>query len=486
MTEIAKLNSAQAILGWDLHAHMPRKGAPFRSQVIAKLAGMSFELAVSDELGEMIEKLESSDGLSDLERRCVKDVAKGYRRHKAVPPAFVQEMSEARSSAQAAWTQAKAASDFASFQPYLEKNVDLARRMADYLGFDAHPYDALLEEFETGMTCEKLTAIIEPLKRDLVPFLARLMENGTRPDPSPLIGTFDIDTQRRLARRALEIILYDFDAGDLADVTHPFTVGVGPGDVRVTNRYVENHLGPGLFAALHEGGHALYNQGFGQELFELGGAGGASNGIHESQSRMIENQIGRSLPFWQGFQPTLAEFFPQFGDTSPETLYGAANIVAPSLIRVEADEVTYNFHIMLRFELEAGLLDGSIAVKDLPKLWNEAMERYLGIVPPNDGEGVLQDIHWSMGAFGYFPSYMLGNLYAAQMLKPLRAALPNLEDELRKQDFESLLGWLREHVHQHGSAFTPTELMERITGEPLDGTHFVEYVTAKYTELYKL
>jgi len=201
---------------------------------------------------------------------------------------------------------------------------------------------------------------------------------------------------------------------------------------------------------------------------------------------MIENQIGRSLPFWQGFQPTLAEFFPQFGDTSPETLYGAANIVAPSLIRVEADEVTYNFHIMLRFELEAGLLDGSIAVKDLPKLWNEAMERYLGIVPPNDGEGVLQDIHWSMGAFGYFPSYMLGNLYAAQMLKPLRASLPNLEDQLRKQDFESLLGWLREHVHQHGSSFTPTELMERITGEPLDGTHFVEYVTAKYAELYKL
>ena len=486
LTEMRKLYSAQALLGWDLHAHMPKKAAPFRSQVIAKLATMAFELAVSDELGGFIEELEKNDDLSEIEKRSIRHVARDYRRHKAVPPEFVKEVSEARSSAQSTWTQAKAASDFASFKPYLEKNVELARRYADYLGFEDHPYDALLEDFEPGMTCEQLSGIIEPLKEDLVPFLAKLMESGTHPDPSPLKGSFDLDAQRKLARRSLEIILYDFDAGGLTDVTHPFTTTIGPGDIRVTNRYAEDHLGPGLFAALHEGGHALYNQGFSNDLYALGVAGGASNGIHESQSRMIENQIGRSLPFWQGFQPVLAEYFPQFAQTSPELLHGAANIVAPSLIRVEADEVTYNFHIMLRFELEAGLIDGSIAVADLPTLWNEAMDRYLGVAPPDDGQGVLQDIHWSMGAFGYFPSYMLGNLYAAQMLKALRTALPGLDDQIRKLEFEPLLGWLRENVHQHGGLYLPTELMERITGAPLDGTHFVEYVTTKYSELYKL
>lgn len=486
LTEIGKLDSAQSLLGWDLHSHMPKKGAPFRSQVIAKLAKMSFEMSVSDELGGFIEDLEKAEGLSDIEKGSVRHIGKDYRRHKAVPASFVEDFSIARSSAQAAWVQARAASDFSAFQPYLEKNVDLARRLADYLGYEEHPYDALLEEFEPGMTCQRLTAIIEPLKRDLVPFLGRLMKDGTRPDPSPFMGTFDIDTQRRLAHRALELILYDFDAGALDDVTHPFTTTIGPGDIRVTNRYMDSLLGPGLFAALHEGGHALYNQGFGDELYALGVAGGSSNGIHESQSRMIENQVGRSLAFWQGFQPILAEIFPQFANTSAEALHGAANIVEPSLIRVEADEVTYNFHIMLRFELEAGLIDGSIAVANLPRLWNEAMERYLGVVPPNDAEGVLQDIHWSMGAFGYFPSYMLGNLYSAQMLKTLREALPNLDDQIRGGDFAPLLGWLRENVHQHGRLYLPTELMERITGHPLDGSHLVDYVTTKYAAIYKL
>jgi carboxypeptidase Taq len=343
-----------------------------------------------------------------------------------------------------------------------------------------------MEDFEPGMTCSKLRQIIEPLRGELVPFLKRLIEEGTPPDTSVLEGSFDPEVQRRLARRALERVGYDFDAGGLDDVAHPFTTTIGPGDVRITNRYLEKQFLSGLFAALHEGGHALYNQGMPRELFSLGLAGGSSNGIHESQSRMIENQVGRSRPFWSFFQPVLAEFFPQFRSADAETLYRTANAVSPSLIRVEADEVTYNFHIMLRFELEAGLIDGTIAVADLPRLWNDAMKRYLGVVPPNDAQGVLQDVHWSLGAFGYFPSYMLGNLYAAQILVTLRREIPSLDAQIESGDFGPLVGWLREKVHRLGAIHDPDDLIRQITGQALDSGHFVRYVTEKYSDIYCL
>ena len=486
LKEIAKLGSALALLGWDQQAHMPKNGVGFRSQVVGKLSKMLFELSVSDELGSYVDELEKRDDLSTEEAGSVRRVGKNYRRQKAVPPDFIEEQTIARSHAQAAWAKARGASNFPEFEPHLQKMVDYARRLADFYGYEDHPYDALIEGFEPGMTCAELRLIIEPLRDELVPFLARLMKDGEEPDPSLLRGTFAIDTQRRLARRALEIIGYNFDAGGLDDVPHPFTTTIGPGDVRVTNRYSQDLLGPGLFAALHEGGHALYNQGMVDRLFALGIARGASNGIHESQSRMIENQIGRSRPFWRYFTPVLAEFFPQFDEADPEALYRSANVVSPSLIRVEADEVTYNFHIMLRFEIESGLIDGSISVSDLPRLWNEAMERYLGVTPTNDAEGVLQDVHWSMGAFGYFPSYMLGNLYAAQMLGKLREDLPDLDKQIASGDIAPLLGWLREHVHTLGGIYEPKELIERITGETLDASHFARYVRAKYSDIYKL
>ena len=484
LTEMAKLGSVLALLNWDQHTHMPKKGVAFRSQVTGKLAKMRFELSVSDELGAWIEELEKREGLSDLERGSLRRVGKDYRRQKAIPPAFIEEFSIARSEAQAAWAAAREASRFADFAPHLEKMVGYARKLAEFYGYEDHPYDALLEGFEPGMTCAELREIIDPLREQIVPFLARLMKDGTAPDATVLAGSFDVETQRKLAHRALEAVGYDFAAGALDDVAHPFTTTIAPGDVRVTNRYAANLLGPGLFAALHEGGHALYNQGNTEDLFSLGLAGGASNGIHESQSRMIENQVGRSLPFWKFFQPILAEHFPQFANVAPEDLYRAANVVSPSLIRVEADEVTYNFHIMLRFEIEAGLIDGSIGVEELPKLWNEAMERYLGVTPPDDADGVLQDVHWSMGAFGYFPSYMLGNLYAAQMDATIRKEIPDLDDRIRRGDFADLLSWLREKVHRHGATYEPKQLIERITGETLDPTYLVRYVTTKFGEIY--
>jgi carboxypeptidase Taq len=486
LAEIGKLGSAAAVLGWDLQTHMPPKGAPYRGQVQGKLARMTFELATADALGTYLTELGKDESLTPLEKASVRQNRKAYDRARAVPAQFVEERQIAQSEAQGAWIEARRTNNYALFQPHLEKMVGFARRLAEYYGYKEHPYDALLEDFEPGLTCRQLRAIIEPLRSELVPFLHKLTAEGTAPDASVLDGHYDADALRRLSHRALEIIGYDFEAGALDDVAHPFTMTVGPGDVRITNRYPTESPTPSLYGALHEGGHALYNQGFPAELFALGLANGSSNGIHESQSRMIENQVGRSRPFWQFFQPVLAEYFPKFAAVPAETLYRACNVVAPSLIRVEADEVTYNLHIMLRFEIEAGLVEGSIDVAGLPKRWNQAMKDYLGVVPPNDSVGVLQDVHWSLGYVGYFPSYMLGNLYAAQMLTTIRRSLPRLDDDLRKGNLKPLLGWLRENVHQHGAAYEPDELMKRLTGEPLDSAHFVRYVKEKYGDIYQL
>lgn len=445
-----------------------------------------FELSVAPELGEYLEALEGDRSLSIEEQASVRDLGKQYRRRKAIPSELIEEVAVARSQAQAAWAQAREKSDFSIFQPLLTKMVDYARRFADYFGYEEHPYDGLLEDYEPGLTVAKLKTINEPLREQLVPFMKRLATEGTAPDTTPIEGSFDIDTQRRMARRALEIVGYDFESGTLDDVPHPFTTTIGFNDVRVTNRYLENHLTSGLYGGLHEGGHALYNQGMPESLYHLLLNGGASNGIHESQSRMVENQLGRSLPFWKYFQPILAGFFPQFSDVTPEALYRAVNVVEPSFIRVEADEVSYNLHIMLRAELEAGLIAGEIQVADLPRRWNEAMEQYLGITPPNDALGVLQDVHWSMGYFGYFPSYMLGNLYASQMAVKIRQDLPDLDERIASGDILVLIDWMRMNVHQFGGIYQPDELMNKITGASLDSAHFVRYVQEKYSDIYGL
>ena len=486
LQEISKLASAVTLLGWDQQTYMPEKALAFRSEVTGTLSKMVFELSTHDDLGAYLEDLAQRSDLPTVEKASVRVVGKEYRRNKAIPASFIEEYAVAQTQAQSAWVEARKASDFSLFEPLLEKMMGFARRFADYYGFEDEPYDALLDGFEPGMTTAKVRQIIAPLRTDLVPFIKRLTEQGTPPDTSVIQGEFDIDTQRKLAKRALELVGYDFSSGALADVAHPFCTTIGLGDTRVNNRYLLNRIESGLFGALHEGGHALYEQGMPEELHRLRLNNGSSNGMHESQSRMIENQIGRSRPFWTFFQPVLAEFFPQFATVSPEALYRAVNVVNPSFIRVEADEVTYNLHIMLRFELEVGLMNGSIKVADLPRLWNEAMEEYLGIVPPNDTLGVLQDVHWSMGLLGYFPSYMFGNLYAAQIFETLREEIPALDEQVTRGDFEPLLDWLREKVHQHGAVYEPADLIERITGAPFDAAALVRYIVTKYSDVYSL
>ncbi len=486
LKELGKLNSAVALLTWDEETHMPKKGLDLRAETVGKLSRMAFELSISDELGRCIEDLEGRDDLTERESASLRVVGKEYRRSKAVPPALFEEFTIAQSKSQAAWGEAKRTSDFALFQPHLEKMVDYTRRFADLYGYDDSPYDALLGRYEPGMTTARLREIIRPLRERLVPFIDRLLGEKTPSDASVLDGRFPIDPQRTLARTVLEQIGYDFDAGALDDTMHPFTTQIAPGDVRVTNRYLESNPLSGLFGALHEGGHALYGQGADAELYTLGLSDGASYGFHESQSRLIENQVGRSRPFWTFFRPIFTDALPSLAGISVDDLYRAANRVSRSLIRVEADEVTYNLHIMLRFELETKLLDGSVRVADLPGLWNDAMDSYVGIRPTNDAEGVMQDVHWSTGLIGYFPSYMLGNLYAAQISCTLREAIPSLDEQIADGDFGPLLEWLRDKIHRFGAIYEPGELIVRITGKDLSSEPFLDYVTAKYSEIYRL
>lgn len=484
--EIGKLSSALALLQWDQRTYLPEKGHEARAETIGKIAKLLFEAQTADKLGRYLERLEAEENLSPEDRASVRVVARTYRRYKAIPPKLYERFAVARSRSELAWEKAKATSDFGMFLPHLEEMIDFLRRFSEYYGYRENPYDALIEEYEPGMTRREVAAVIAPLRESLVPFLKRLLAEGIPPETRLLRGTFPVNRQRTLSLRALQAIGYDFAAGRLDTTVHPFTSSTGPSDVRVTTRFFKDDLLSGLYSSLHEGGHALYDQGIPPELQWTGLDDGASYGIHESQSRLWENLVGRSRPFFTFFRPILSETFPELARADEESLYRATNRVEPSLIRVEADEVTYNLHIMLRFELEDGLINGRIEASDLPDRWREAMVRYVGVEPTDDAHGVLQDVHWSAGLFGYFPSYMLGNLYAAQLFATIRAEIPDLDRRIGRGDFAALLSWLRERVHRFGRIYEPKDLVKRVTGEDPDPSYFLRYIQAKYSEVYRL
>jgi carboxypeptidase Taq len=487
--EMGKLGAATALLHWDQQTYIPPKGHEGRAEVVGKLAKMAFEMLVSPQMAEFIDRLERpeiKDGLGEQDRAMIRVLAKEHRRRKAIPPDLYEQFVITTSKAQAVWQEARAKSDFELFRPHLEKIVEFVRQFADLYGYEENPYDALLEDYEPGMTARELEGIIGHLREELVPFVRRLMEEGKRPRTDFLQGEFPLEKQEELTLKALRAMGYDFEAGRQDTTAHPFTITIGPNDVRVTTRFDPHDPLSALLGSIHEGGHALYDQGMLPELCWTGLDEGASMGIHESQSRTWENLVGRSRPFWQFFYPTMQELFPQFKDVPLEDFYRAVNLVEPSLIRVEADEVTYNLHIMLRFELEEALLNKRIEVKELPELWNDAMKRYLGVVPPDDAQGVLQDIHWSAGYFGYFPSYMLGNLYAAQIFAAAKEEIPDLEGKIAQGELLPLRGWLKEKIHRFGRIYEPQELLERVTGEGPNPRHFVHYITEKFSEIYEL
>ncbi len=488
--EIDDLNKALSVLSWDRETNMPEAGTAVRVEQMTTLSRLTHSMFTSDEMGELIEagadEVTGADYESN-EASLIRLLRRTYTDARKLPPEFVARVSQISGHAHKAWVQARAENDFPSYLPWLEQIVELGQEKAELYGYEEERYDALLDQYEHGMKTAEVRAIFSALKDALVPLRQAIQERGVEVDDGLLFQSFDVDKQKAFARYIAPKVGYDLSRGHIGTVVHPFAISFSRYDSRITTRWYPDFLSPSLFGTLHEAGHALYEQGTHPDLARTPLARGTSLGVHESQSRMMENFVGRSLGFWQVHFAHLQSLFPeQLGSHTAEAFYRAINKVQPSFIRVEADELTYNFHIILRFELEQALMNGELMARDLPGAWNVKMAELLGVVPPNDSEGCLQDVHWSRPMFGYFPTYALGNLYAAQFYETAVAEEPVIGEEMAEGQTEALVHWLHENIHQHGRKFTPRELVQRVTGRPLGYEPFVRYATAKFSEIYEL
>lgn len=484
MRKIADVQYAAGVLNWDQETYMPPKGAEFRAQQLSTLAGIHHELATSEELGALLEELSKNTTLSEKEKRNVKQSLKNYRDSKKYTTEFVMEMSKTVSEAFQSWQKAKANNDFKSYAPFLKKLVALKRKEAKILGYKDHPYDALLDQYEPGAKTADLEVLFADVREQLVSFVKQIAAKPQNPDGFMFMN-YDKDKQWKFGIELLTNMGYDFEGGRQDVSSHPFTTNFSSQDVRVTTRTNEKDLNEMIWSCIHEGGHALYEQGLPPSEYGLPSGEYISLGIHESQSRLWENNVGRSQLYWKAHFPRLQELFPEnLKDVDFNDFYKAMNIVKPSLIRTSADELTYHFHVLIRFELEKALIEGSIEVEGLPEYWNAKYKEYLGIEVPGDTQGVLQDIHWSHGSFGYFPTYSLGSFYAAQFFSQAKKELQGLEKDIENGNMETLLSWLREKVHQHGKFYTAEELCIAITGEKLNFRYFMNYAKEKYKGLY--
>lgn len=480
----AKFGYAASLLAWDQKAYLPSGGSDGRAEIMAAVETECFKIFTSPETGECLEKLSAGpDGLSPDQRMLVARALSMYQRQKKIPTDFFERFSLVKSKAQSVWVEAKQTSNFKLFQPHLEEIYKYVRELAGIYGYQENPYDALLPDYEPGMTARQLKIIIKELG-ELKIIVKTLIEKGRQPDKALLQGHFPIEVQKELCHVAAEAIGFDFNFGRLDRSEHPFTTTVGPDDVRLTTNFVVWSWTPAFFAALHEAGHGMYDQGKDESLKWFYQDSGYSLGIHESQSRMWENMIGRSLAFWKFFYPRLQKSFPFYTPVPLPDFYAAINAVRPSLIRTQADEVTYNLHIMIRLEIEESLLRGDLPVKDLPSFWNQKIKEYLNLVPKNDAEGVLQDIHWSGGMVGYFPTYMLGNLYSAQLFAAARIEIPQLENQIANGSFQPFLGWLREKVHRFGLIQEAPKLIQVVTGQAPSSRPWLEYIKDKFGKIY--
>jgi len=489
LAEVSDLNYAMAVLGWDQQTFMPDGGAEERGDQLSTLARLAHERMTAPVLGQLLSNLQPyAAGLpAGSDDACLVRVARrDYERAVKVPPAWVAEFARVTAVAQNVWQQARAASDFPRFQPHLERIVELRREYASFFAPYSHVYDSLVEDFEPGMKTADVQAIFDILRPAQVA-LVEAIAGRPQVDDSFLHQEFQPQGQWDFGAKVVTGMGFDWNRGRQDRSVHPFTTSFGLGDVRITTHVRPDSLVSALFGSIHETGHALYEQGFDPALRRTPLAAGASYALHESQSRLWENIVGSSKAFWRHFYPQLQQQFPvQLGNVDLDSFYRGVNRVNPSLIRIEADEATYNLHIMLRMELEIALMSGDLRPADLPTAWAERMQAYLGITPPDDARGVLQDVHWSNGSFGYFPTYALGNLISAQLWERACADLPDLETRIAEGHFEILLGWLRENVHRHGAKFEPQALVERITGSRIDPQPYLRYLTRKYSEIYAL
>ncbi|MBS1615347.1 MAG: carboxypeptidase M32 [Bacteroidetes bacterium] len=481
----ADLNYAAAVLGWDQETYMPPKGFEARGRQIATLSTQAHALLTSDTYKQLLLELAGSEGLDEAQVANVQLSLEDFEKAARLPEAFVEELAQAGSTAFQAWIAARRANDYQLFAPHLAHMITLKKKQAAYYSFEVHPYDALLDEYEKGATVAQLDPLFESIRQELSPLL-QAIATKTQVQDEFFYRQFDKDKQWQFSLEVLRKMGFDFEAGRQDYSEHPFTTSFAPGDVRITTRVQEQNLAALLWSSIHEGGHALYEQGLPESEYGLPLGAAASLSIHESQSRLWENCVGRGLPFWAHFYPRLQLQFPdQLNDISLQQFYRGMNKVEPSLIRTEADELSYHFHVMIRYELEKALLDGSLNPEDLRDAWNAKYELLLGIRPPNDVQGILQDVHWCHGSFGYFPTYTLGSFYAAQFWQQAVQELPDLNKKISAGELIFLKDWLREKVHVQGRRYRSEALCKKITGRGLDFNAFLHYAKQKYAVIYE-
>jgi len=489
LNEYTDLVHIIGLLHWDQETYMPPGGAAERGHQLSALTRIAHLKFTSDDVGRLLEDLKSYANSLDPDSddaRLIKVTNRLYRKRSKVPASLMAEIAKAASDGHLVWVKSREDGDFVKFQPFLETNIDLRRQYAECFRPYDHIYDPLLDFYEPGLKTEDVQTIFSNLRPQQVE-LIRAISERSQVDDSFLHQHYDESKQWDFGVEVITQYGFDWQSGRQDRSTHPFTQGVGLGDVRITTRFMQDYFPSAFFSTTHECGHGLYAQGVDPKLRRTPLANGASLAIHESQSRMFENVVGRSRDFWTHFYPRLQEYFPtQLGDVSPDAFYKAINKVEPSWIRVEADEPTYNLHIMLRLELEIAMIEGSLEAKDLPEAWNNGMQEFLGTTPPNDSMGVLQDVHWSQGSIGYFSTYALGNLVAAQLWEVVCSDISDLPEQIRRGEFEALTAWMRENIHRHGAKFEPQELVQRVTGSKIDPDPYMRYLTNKYTEIYEI
>ncbi len=488
--EAALLESVNQLLEWDERTIMPHRAGAYRAEQVTLLAALAHQRQVDPRIGGWLDELSGSPLAADPHSdtgATIRELRRKYEKKTRLPQTLVEELARTAILGQQAWGEARKNDDFKSFRPLLEKTMHLKRQQADCLGFKECRYDALLDEYEPAETTSNVARVLEELRRELVPLVAEIAASGKTPNREILARSYPIASQREFGTATGIAVGFDFERGRLDETLHPFCSTMGPHDCRITTRYNERHFNEAFFGILHEAGHGIYELGLRPEQFGLPPGEAISLGIHESQSRMWENLVGRSKAFWQHFYPGAQKAFPEALGTTPlDDFYFAINDVRPSLIRVEADEATYNLHILVRFELEQALINDDLPVADLPGAWKEKYRGYLGVEPPNDAMGVLQDIHWSAGLVGYFATYSLGNLYASQFFQAAQKQLGDLNAMFARGEFLPLRDWLRENIHQQGRRYSAAQLVERVTGRPLSHKDLMNHLRGKFGPLFGL
>lgn len=484
MQEIADIRFSSALLQWDQETYLPPRGAAIRGQQIATLSEIAHRYFTDESLGTLLQELLHTDGLTPDEKANVQLTHEDYERQKKLPASFVRTLSETVNKSFHSWIEARRKNDFTLFAGDLAQLAELKKQEADLLGYEGHPYNALLNDHDKGATVQLVDTVFNNIKQPLKDLLEKI-RNSQQVDDAFLLRHYPKDQQWNFGMQLLKDLGFDFEAGRQDISEHPFSISFNSQDVRITTRIDENNLASMTWSCIHELGHAFYEQHLPLEQYGLPLGEAASYTIHESQSRLWENHVGRSRAFCEGFYPLLQQFFPeQLGDITVDRFFRGINKVEPSLIRTEADELTYHFHIMIRYELEKWLLEGGLSVNDIPAYWNEQYEKYLGLKVPNDAKGCLQDVHWSHGSFGYFPTYSLGSFYAAQFYHAANQDIPDLDGKIQKGSTSALLEWLSKRVHRFGRKYTSEELSKVVSGEPLNIKYFVDYVSAKYKYIY--